>query len=360
MSNLKTLTDPQLKVYTTDSKVNHFSSKADHNTKLTQILGKKFSDYRDRWNKVNKFELITDFPLFLHVELNQKCNYECPHCIIGDENLTNSMFNEKENIGFEQYKRICDEGSEHNCPSISPQGNNEPYLNKNIEDYFYYAHKKGFIDIMINNNASALTDKRIKKTLDSGITRIRFSLDAYSPEIYKKVRVGSLPLAKVEKNIHRFLELKEKGGYKLPVTGVSFCVLSTNEHEKQKFIDKWKDVVDQVSIQTFMPPKFDKKFNHYNKYYVKSQFKDQPATFFRCVQPFQRVVIRNQNITPCCANDGVDLSIGDLRFTSIYEAWNSASMTNLRKLHFNNNFKDNPICNACVNAIYPSTDLIAS
>ena len=102
-----------LKKYTTDSKVNHFSAKEDHNTKLTRILGKKFADYRERWNKVNKFELITDFPLFLHVELNQKCNYECPHCIIGDANLTNSMFNEKENIGFEQYKKICDEGAKN-------------------------------------------------------------------------------------------------------------------------------------------------------------------------------------------------------------------------------------------------------
>ena len=56
MSNLNFNNKTDLKVYTTDSKVNHFSSKEDHNTKLTRILGKKFSDYRDRWNKVNKFE----------------------------------------------------------------------------------------------------------------------------------------------------------------------------------------------------------------------------------------------------------------------------------------------------------------
>lgn len=345
--------ESSLNKYTTDSKVKHFSLKEDVNTKLSRIIGSKFIEYRKKWDLVNNFKLITDFPLFLHIELNQKCNYECPHCIIGDTKLTESMFNEKDNITFEQFKKICDEGSEHNCPSISPQGNNEPYLNKNIEDYFYYAHKKGFIDIMLNNNASALTDKRIKKTLDSGITRIRFSLDAYSPEIYKKVRVGSLPLEKVERNIFRFLELKEKGGYQLPVTGVSFCVLSTNEHEKESFVNKWKNVVDQVSIQTFMPPKFSKKYDYYNKYYVESQFVKKPVSFFRCVQPFQRVMIRNQSITPCCANDGIDLSIGDLRFTTIYEAWNSSIMKNLRKIHFKNNFQENPVCKSCVNAIYP-------
>ena len=349
--------ESSLKKYTTDSKVKHLSVSEDVNTKLAKVLGPKFIEYRKTWDLVNSFKLITDFPLFLHVELNQKCNYKCPHCIIGDTQLTESMFSDKDNISFSQFKKICDEGSEHNCPSISPQGNNEPYLNKNIEDYFYYAHKKGFLDIMINNNASALTDKRIQKTLDSGITRIRFSLDAYSPEMYKTVRVGSLPLEKVEKNIYRFLELKEKGGYKLPVTGVSFCVLSTNEHEKDKFIDKWKNVVDQVSIQTFMPPKFSKEYDHYKKYYIDSQYVDKPVKSFRCVQPFQRVMIRNQSITPCCANDGMDLSIGDLRFTSIYEAWNSSLMNKLRKTHFGNNFQNNSVCKSCVQAIYPNSNI---
>ena len=171
--------------------------------------------------------------------------------------------------------------------------------------------------------------------------------------MYKKVRVGSLPLAKVEKNIFRFLELKEKGGYKLPITGVSFCVLSTNEHEKDLFLNKWKDVVDQVSIQTFMPPKFSKDYSYYSKYYTEDQYVEKPVTSFRCVQPFQRVVIRNQSITPCCSNDGMDLSIGDLRFSSIYEAWNSSIMNNLRRLHLKNNFFDNETCRSCVSAIYP-------
>ena len=46
--------------------------------------------------------------------------------------------------------------------------------------------------------------------LDSGITRLRFGLDAATPETYKKVKVGSRPLDQVIKNIETFLELKEK------------------------------------------------------------------------------------------------------------------------------------------------------
>jgi MoaA/NifB/PqqE/SkfB family radical SAM enzyme len=344
----------KLKLYTTDSKVNHFSKKEDINEKLAKIIGPKFTEYRKKWNAANKLKLVTDFPLFIHIELNQKCNYQCPHCIIGDQKLVDSIFDEKENIKFQQYKKIVDEGSEHGCPSISPQGNNEPYLNKHIEDYMYYAYKKNYIDIMINCNASALTDRRIQKTLDSGLTRIRFSLDAFSSDMYKKVRVGSLPLEKVERNIHRFLDLKEKGGYKLPLTGVSFCKLSTNVHEADDFVNKWKDIVDQVSLQTFIPPKVR---DDYSQYYTEDQFVDKPKTSFKCVQPFQRVVIRNQSITPCCSNDGMDISIGDLRFSSIYESWNSSMMNNLRKLHVDDKFYDNEVCKACVSAVFPVKNL---
>ena len=62
------------------------------------------------------------------------------------------------------------------------------FLIKDIDKYISYAHKKGFIDIMLNNNGSAIPEKKQKKILDSW-SRIRFSLDAYTSETYKNVRV---------------------------------------------------------------------------------------------------------------------------------------------------------------------------
>ena len=90
---------------------------------------------------------------------------------------------------------------------------------------------------MLNNNGSAFTKKRAEEILDSGLTRLRFSLDAATPETYSKVRVGSIPLEKVIKNIEYFLELKERKNYKLPIVGVSFCVMKHNEHEVDDFFN---------------------------------------------------------------------------------------------------------------------------
>ena len=65
----------EVKEYSTDGKVRHFSTEEDINQKLIKIIGKKFEEYRTTWDKANRFELVTDFPLFLHLDMNQECNY---------------------------------------------------------------------------------------------------------------------------------------------------------------------------------------------------------------------------------------------------------------------------------------------
>ena len=65
------------------------------------------------------------------------------------------------------------------------QGENEPFLNKNYEEYLYYAHKK-IIDIMTNTNGSTITKKDLKD-FRSGLTRLRFSLDHSLMKLIKRL-----------------------------------------------------------------------------------------------------------------------------------------------------------------------------
>ena len=71
-------------VYSTDNKVKLYSSEEDIMKKLEGVLGQKFVEYRRKWELTNKFELETEFPLYLQIELHQICNLKCPMCAIGD------------------------------------------------------------------------------------------------------------------------------------------------------------------------------------------------------------------------------------------------------------------------------------
>ena len=56
-----------LSLYTTDGKVKHFSTEDDINIKLGKIIGPRFVEYRKLWDKVEKEQIVTEFPLFLHI-----------------------------------------------------------------------------------------------------------------------------------------------------------------------------------------------------------------------------------------------------------------------------------------------------
>ena len=59
------------KEYSTDGKVRHLSNEEDINVKLSKIIGPKFVEYRKKWDAVNRMEIVTDFPMFLQLDMNQ-------------------------------------------------------------------------------------------------------------------------------------------------------------------------------------------------------------------------------------------------------------------------------------------------
>lgn len=338
--------------YTTDGRVEHYSKDKEINIKLGEIIGEEFIKYRQLWDAVNRYEIETDFPLFIQLDMAQKCNLSCIHCPLNSIEMFSGIYSEDE-FTFEDYKKVVNEGQDHDCPSLSPSGLNEPLLMKDFEKYIKYAHNHGFIDIMINTNATVLTEEKAKKLLDSGLTRIRFSIDAATPESYKKIRKND-NYYKVINNINRFLDLKESGGYKLPVTGANFCKININEDEVKDFFEYWSNKVDIVTTQTYVPPISEARYLHL---YPSDQFGlEGRLKNFQCPQPFQRVVLRNHYITPCCGFYP-QLKMGDIRSDSIYEVWNSKSMKDIRSLHKNKEYYKNDACRICANLFYPQKDL---
>ncbi len=336
--------------YTTDGKVTHFSKEEEINEKLGRIIGEKFVNYRKKWNEVHKLEKVSEFPLFLQIHPDQNCNYKCPHCLIGQKELKKKYYDS--GIDWDIYEKIVFEGEEHGCPSISIQGWNEPLLMKDLEDYIKFASDHGFIDIMFNSNASLLTEQRSRNLLDSGLTRIRFSLDAVTPETYEKVRLRK-DYNRVIGNINKFLQLRNEGGYQLPVVGVNFCKISSNEHEVDTFRDFWEDKVDLVSIQTFMPPVLDPIFD---QYYSSDQKKgeDNIPSLFKCPQPFERVDLHHTAIYPCCYYSNSSMKIGDLLQNTIYDAWNSKKAKAIRDIMRKGEYWKIKTCKDCVTSTFSS------
>ena len=174
-------------LYTTDDKVKWYSTEEEINSKLSSIIGKKFEDYREKWDAANRFELETDFPLFLQVETHQICNLKCPSCPIGIPEAYDKYIS-SEKMDWDIYQKIILEGESYGCPSIEPQGTNEPFLDKNLENYIKFASDHGFIDILSDEASADIITPLLKNSRTSLIAAKKSMNKCYLESDRKKQR----------------------------------------------------------------------------------------------------------------------------------------------------------------------------
>lgn len=308
---------------------------------LIESQGEDFAQYRRKWDQANNFELEPDFPLFLHIEPSYKCNFRCTMCVQGIPELK-EKFGYSERMTTGEIIKILEEGRKYNCPSISFQGDNEPFLIREITDWFALAKDYGFLDIMVNTNGSVMNDKIAEKIIRSGLTRIRFSLDAVTEVTYSKIRIGG-KYRNIIANIELFLRKRKELISDLPKVGVNFVRMKENKHELEDFILFWNNKVDYLVIQDFMSPDVEGDYS-----YGAEGMSGQGKSVFKCTQPWQRLYIRgNGEVTPCCAMFSLYLKLGDIASDSLYELWNSKAAKELRRLHAEGRYAENYVCLKC-------------
>lgn len=68
---------------------------------------RKWNDYRERYEKLSRLEIIQNFPIQIDFELNATCNLRCPMCPLSVE-----LNSEKKQykFPFELFCKIIDEG----------------------------------------------------------------------------------------------------------------------------------------------------------------------------------------------------------------------------------------------------------
>ncbi len=320
-----------------------YGTRTEHTERiLSEELGESYINYRKKWIKVSKRELVTDFPLYIEIEHSGKCNLRCPCCIQGIEHLRENYSRGFRPLDIEAYRQVLDEAKRYHCPSISFHNNDEPLLLSDLETRIGLAKEAGFLDIILVTNATLLNQERTHGLLKSGITKINFSLDGWNKEGYEQVRRGG-NFDTVLRNIEYFLEEKGKANLRLPITRVT-CVLSKfTAADMDKFQEFWGKRVDIVEFQNFQAIRG----------YTES-LKPEGAvlnTDFVCNAPWQQVVIRaNGDVLPCCSLYSNELVVGNIKNSSVYEIWHSKQMKEIRQELLSNSY--NSVCRTCSETFY--------
>ena len=321
-------------------KVNDFTVHGDANEYLGSILGERFKEYRRKWNSAVRLEKVYDFPLFLVFEPMWKCNLRCIMCC--HSNSQNSSMEYDSKMPWDMYERIMREAEERHCPSLTIGGHCEPLLDTRLSEMVALAEKSGFVDIMINTNATLLSEKVSRKLIENGLTRLRIGFDGATSETYEKIRVGA-KFEEVKRNILDFIKLRKELNSKLPIVRISCVHLSTNDQEINDFINYWTPIVDYVSIQRYRPHEISEERDCY-----KLGAGGNVVKTLQCSEPWERLYIRGNGDVHICCQPVYGPKLGNVNEYSLYEMWHSEAANNLRSAIKGRDWDSVPACKECM------------
>ena len=285
-----------------------------------------FEEYRRKWfaNPVN-FE-AGDFPLNIDIEATSRCNLRCPFC------ATTYMPYKKGFMDFDIFKKIIDEGAEYALPAIKLNYRGEPLLHPRTPDMVRYAKEKGVMDVYFNTNGVLLTADISGRLIEAGLDRISVSFEGTEKEFYEKNRVGS-DYDTVLNNIKTLQRLKKDRGVNHPRIRVQTVLLAELRDRLREYTAFWKEHADEIGYL---------------------DLKDEPARHkglvyaWACPQLWQRLTITfDGTILPCVHDAYQELALGNVKDTSLWDAWTNEKLERIREAHKKGLSHEINACDGC-------------
>ena len=269
-------------------------------------------------------------------------------CIYAKKSELHPDYKDKRPMGyldFGLYKRMLDEASEFNMPAATYGFWCEPLMHPQMLDMIDYGTRRGLIDMRIGTNGQLLDERMSKGLIDAGLQRLEVSLDAATKGTYEKIRIGG-NFDKVVKNIHNFLEHRDKMNAKLPLLRISFVKLEANMHELDGCVDYWKRYADYFSFQDPINV-FESKPNVSPALKFEAP-KEKPK--FKCAKASHRMWMRFNGNGQTCGYPAAweAFTLGTFPKSSLYEMWHHPTQDLMRKIHSAGRYFDHELCHQCV------------
>lgn len=205
--------------------------------------------YRYKFAEYPVKKIVSEFPIIVAIEPTSLCNLRCIMCFQSDTDYFRRGNDLMGYLDMGLYRELIDEMAENQPCGLVLASRGEPLLHGQFTEMVAYAVAKGIIDVKINTNATALTEKKVRELLKAAPSTIVFSVDAGDKKEFETIRVGA-NFDKVLANIKRFNEIREKEFPNSPTkTIISMTIFRPTQDAEQaeKF---WAPMVDEFAIHS--------------------------------------------------------------------------------------------------------------
>ena len=322
-----------------------------------------YSQLRNSQRQPLEEQLPLDLPFSIYIEPTNKCNFKCLQC-------PTSFSDYKDIVGFSSfmdmnlYKKILDDIKKMGkLKSLKLYLNGEPLLHKNIVEMIMLASNLDITDrIEMTTNAALLTEDLSKNLINSGLTYLRISIYSIIEEKNQQITNSKIGIDKIFNNIKNFKKLRDEYKNHTPFLYVKM-IDTFDKKENEDFINKYKDIADEVAIEAPMNWNGYLKRDYINNLYnEKSNDINREILFANkkeiCPFPFYSLVINcNGDVGVCCVDWNIKTKIGNIKEKNLSEIWFGENLRNFRKMHINKYRHKNESCKNCT-YLYTSPDNI--
>jgi len=344
-----------------------------HNAQASSVKATDRSDSPQTNKRLNQAEIqqkktkIEPLPVIVEIASTNVCNI-LPPCVQCWKHV-----NPQHGFINKDARHIPERFLTHLAPHIrlaeiiTLHGAGEPLTCTYIFDAVQHVHpltRVGFA-----SNGLLLTDHNIDKILQSNIHFIDFSIDAASPETYRKIRHNDFN--RLLDNIKNLIKKRDESGRKHPEVRINMCLMLENMSEIPAFVRLGKELDAAVVHLFHMNEGADYRFDWFNykeqhcrlmarehDEYVRAGFSvaehlgvnlqfsgrkyfesdDQDPVFYNktvdiskfwCAKPWDSMLITlDGDIYNCCWQTA---PIGTLRSRSFEEIWNEKLIQDIRQ-----------------------------
>ncbi len=260
----------------------------------------------------------------LTVEPTNRCNLNCPFCLVGLQNRLGSAEHDLLPRGFGYmdfglYQKIVRDAVEFGIDKMQLHFQGEPLLHEQFPDMVRLAKQHG-MSTQVFTNGLLLTEEYIDRIIQSGLDNMRFSVDGASKETYEQNRVGG--------NFEQVLQNMKLMAERVRGTGTrvewQFIVMRNNERELHKARQMAKEIGIPFIAKTFAEsvPELVPRNPKYRR-----NLQPKPCTdIYRCI-----CIFWNGDVVPCCYDlEGKEI-MGNVGKETLGQIWTSPKYAGFRR-----------------------------
>lgn len=318
------------------------------------------ANYRPVFNlnrKILHKLLPLDTPMAFAIVSSQACNIHCTYCLhsLSSRVLRDKGFAQK-NMDWDTFTHTVDLLKEFpkKIKSLNMSGQGEPLCNPHFADMVRYLHESDTVeDLNFITNGLLLTHTLSDALIDAGINRIFVSLQGMTGKKYQEICGKEIDFDALVENLRYFYEQKNKSPRKEDIQlNIKIADVALDTGDREKFLACLGDICDTIHVETIKPLYADVDYSDL----LGKNNTDMTTTRFGRLHKKQKacyLAFYDMNVTPdgeirpCGAPFQGCPGLGNIRNTSLVEAWNSDVRRKFLLSMLQGERYKNPVCCDC-------------